>query len=369
MAANHLPPEVCELIIDKLSGDLQALRTCSLLGRKWLPRSRYWLFRRRINVTSSIKKRQLEDLIMKNPQTFGQYIVFLRIECRKHSDLDLPALAQMPYLEELDLCGAHWRDEAIFRQSAQHLRTLRLVDCQPTWDGLCRGLENIPQLEELIVLEGKPLFMTDISEPLRHDALPHLHTLVLDHADTPMIPHIASALFSHRGTAGLRVLNVGSATPAPARNSIWWWFDDAAPTLQYLGFTVKYRLTAADLHLERCTCLYQLDLCVSEIATAQEVLAHIAAPRLMEVRFATQVISPRPHWTALATVLSMPVFGALKHVEIRLDLRMQPDPSADLADVIRRSLLEIEKHWTLKITFGVCNHLQTMPRIRKRKQQ
>ncbi|OCH90377.1 hypothetical protein OBBRIDRAFT_730880, partial [Obba rivulosa] len=41
----RIPPEVTDRIIDVLSSDKRALRKCSLTCRRWLPRSRFHLFK------------------------------------------------------------------------------------------------------------------------------------------------------------------------------------------------------------------------------------------------------------------------------------------------------------------------------------
>ncbi|OCH92621.1 hypothetical protein OBBRIDRAFT_726470, partial [Obba rivulosa] len=46
VTAPSLPPELSDHIVDHLRGDYDALKTCTLTCRAWLPRARFWLFKR-----------------------------------------------------------------------------------------------------------------------------------------------------------------------------------------------------------------------------------------------------------------------------------------------------------------------------------
>ncbi|EMD39761.1 hypothetical protein CERSUDRAFT_71624 [Gelatoporia subvermispora B] len=141
-------------------------------------------------------------MVRSNAQ-IGQCILSLRVQCREdgddwlspHVNLVPPVLARMPNIEEIELCGAYWRDPEVLHPSTR-----------------------------------------DIPDPLQRDALPHLYAVVFNIA-TASLPRLMTSLFSSRGAAGLRILHLGSASPIPARDPTWGWFDDAAPTLKYLGFT------------------------------------------------------------------------------------------------------------------------------------
>ena len=43
--AGDLSQEIVDMIVDQLVGDVPSLRACTLLCRRWRPRSRYQLFR------------------------------------------------------------------------------------------------------------------------------------------------------------------------------------------------------------------------------------------------------------------------------------------------------------------------------------
>ena len=70
-AKSILPPEIQDMFIDQLSDDKEALRTCSLVCRSWLPRCNYYLWSS-VDISLTRKNgaavaRRLEDFLATSP--------------------------------------------------------------------------------------------------------------------------------------------------------------------------------------------------------------------------------------------------------------------------------------------------------------
>ncbi|KAJ6492779.1 hypothetical protein C8R47DRAFT_421984 [Mycena vitilis] len=134
-----LPPEVVEVIIDHLSSDMEALRSCTFVARSWLPRSRHHLFRHLVIPMSRLRR------FLRRCEAVGPAVVSLTFQAPggpwNHMAAKLCEKALfgtfMSYtsLTSLSINGLHF---SIFSNLAQllaafsRLETISLLDL--TWD-------------------------------------------------------------------------------------------------------------------------------------------------------------------------------------------------------------------------------------------
>ncbi|EMD39765.1 hypothetical protein CERSUDRAFT_92252 [Gelatoporia subvermispora B] len=134
-------------------------------------------------------------------------------------------------------------------------------------------------------------------------------------------------------------------------------------TLEYLGFSVTAGTAAADLHIEKCTSLRRLDLCIPDLlitaATFADVLARTTAPLLVDIRIATSGYVVR--WDSDSATLSTPKFGTLKRVVLRLAVDPKSLLYTLLERAIRSALSAVEERCALVLTSGRSDRFETIP--------
>ncbi|KAJ7618156.1 hypothetical protein DFH06DRAFT_1364091 [Mycena polygramma] len=197
----EIPLEMVEPIVDQMKPDTAALRTCGLLSRQWLPRTRYTLFSA---ISFSIGGRDLRTLdalqklkqflsVLESPlATFIPYVEDVRLV--HHADaLDLPQPGEI-------LATLHGRPPA-FASSLVHLE-LEMNNNYIALDIIVDYICAFPFLETLKIT-GFPKGIVP-TPPKSLAPPPRLHTLHTDHhlitdwilSLHPLPTHIATICFT-----------------------------------------------------------------------------------------------------------------------------------------------------------------------------
>ena len=133
----RLPAELRDFVIDLLQDDAAALRTCSLVCRAWLPRSRYYIFHR-VQIEPGRRGLTFRALLDRNPD-LGKYIRDLEISgiarnlpLERCLRIEWPTLRAGPVERSAEDCSASWL-ENVLPDSIEVLKrvsSLRLVTLQ-----------------------------------------------------------------------------------------------------------------------------------------------------------------------------------------------------------------------------------------------
>lgn len=238
MTELELPPEICDSIIDELHDDRTALKTCSLISRMWVPRTRHWLFE---TDTFCVKGHNLSSFLsfLGANASIGSCIRHFRVSFQPSDIMRHPetivqqVISRMPHLKELALERGYYEDPNAVRHAS--IRILRLYHCHlVSKTTLVAWLESLPQIEE-IEFSGDtcPYIYPTPRESLRSVPLLHLTTLKFTSGPT-MVPRVMRFISSSRGIC-LKTLHLGFFKP----NSSWTWFEDVAPSLEHLEFRIN----------------------------------------------------------------------------------------------------------------------------------
>ncbi|OCH91126.1 hypothetical protein OBBRIDRAFT_803523 [Obba rivulosa] len=150
----NLPPELTDRIIDHLEGDKRALANCGLVCRSWLPRSRFYSFRRIVLRTTNSKT--FIQLLNDDPE-LGLYTTHLVIGTSRTDDTDwhvdvLPkVISYMPNVTTLELAGRAAYEAEHFKDfksvTSLKLRACEFAALKDATSLLCA----FPRLEALVI--------------------------------------------------------------------------------------------------------------------------------------------------------------------------------------------------------------------------
>ncbi|EMD39762.1 hypothetical protein CERSUDRAFT_112043 [Gelatoporia subvermispora B] len=329
----RLPPEIIDEVIDQLCGDSKNLKTCALVCRAWLPRSRRCLYQQVI-VGPDTNVIRLQDLLKTNPN-IGGYIKQLSIhdDCgRPNFQTRIQAVSRhTPNLNELILIRGPYDDTRML-QNLTSLRILRLRRCLIRTLGLLRTwFRSIPQVEIIeldeIILLGD---LTNAHVNRRQSStntLPRLSQFkcITHHALTS---YAVSYVLSQRGGLGLNCLELGFIQPGPT----WAWFEGAASSLEHLSFFRNSSSPAWDLPLSACTNLRSLKIVVHKFGTEESytfllhALQKLSSPQLSSIHLTLYVADydlarcPPQSRLAFAILLTSSKFAPLKRLSLDMHL-------------------------------------------------
>ena len=198
---SRLAPEIVDLVIDFLRGDIQSLKSCSLVCKSWYPRCRYHLFRS-IRIPGKWVSVFLQSLrstpseIITTLEIGGSYwrptkkiwagialnvpaiqsLTLTRVDLRRVSAASLVGL-KLKHLAFEYSRGYTLRDFAQIACSFPHLEILKFNECYfSSIPG--QTIERLPQtLHKLIVLLERPRSTQILEWVAIHDPLPLIKTL------------------------------------------------------------------------------------------------------------------------------------------------------------------------------------------------
>ncbi|KAF8192384.1 hypothetical protein K438DRAFT_1830085 [Mycena galopus ATCC 62051] len=145
-----LPPEVIDLIIDKLHDQPHTLRACSLISHYWLPRSRHHLFRRMCLDACNIGV--CRGLLKSPHNTFSFHLRGLHVTAVVQPTQLLRLMQGLPRLHSLDIYGIPVRYDTEIAGSAKFplIRSLTLSRATfASYTELSYFLSRFPALKKL----------------------------------------------------------------------------------------------------------------------------------------------------------------------------------------------------------------------------
>jgi hypothetical protein len=231
-----IPQEIIDQFIDHLYNDWEALKTCALVCRAWVPSSRYHLFGH-VNIRVSECAR-FSDLIghLDHPLcTFAPSVrrLFIFADDEHPTPIDLrPGWVDplIPYLTKLT--------------SVKTLVAYKIGGRTFGWEALFKSAPFVAQITRLTLLDPKFMTFEDCTDTIHSfpslESLGYCHPYYSDQGTLPSIP-----AFQGSPPPSLRTLNTVSFSPTT--QLIWQWFHRSQTRLSAINLGGLLSISAWDV--------------------------------------------------------------------------------------------------------------------------